>query len=514
MAVLKTEIAKKAQYDHQKEIRIGQFRKKLINLSASDLEGQYRACEPLYDEYRSYKFDSAYVYTVKLRDLAKKLNDPSKINATRLKLGFILLSAGMFKETFECFGSINTRFLDDTLKERYYTLYARAYADLASYNSDNIYTPGDYENSKKYLDSAIRIAKPNSYDQFTNLGEMQIRTGQTNEPSIYYQKLLDSFPLTAHQRAMAATGLSSFYVGDSKRDERICLLLIGAINDVRSSTKETLAIFRLGEELQSEGDIISAYTFIEEAMANAQYYGARLRTLKIGAALPIIAAQRLILIENEKKRFLMYILSIATIAVIIALISFIVFIQLKRLKVKEKIIEDKNVQLEKINIRLTEDTRIKEEYIGSFFSTISGYISVLEKLKRSIERKLTTKKYDEILVTINEVNIKKERENLFHSFDQIFLKIFPNFITAFNTLFKPEDQIWPKDHEVLNTDLRIFALMRLGINDNQAVADILQYSVNTIYVYKMRIKAKALVPGDHFDQKIMAVKAVDADTKS
>jgi len=213
--------------------------------------------------------------------------------------------------------------------------------------------------------------------------------------------------------------------------------------------------------------------------------------------------------ENEKNRFLIYLLSIAAVATLISLISFIVFIQLKRVKVKEKIIEEKNAQLERINIRLEEDTHIKEEYIGYFFDVISGYILKLEKLKRGIERRVITKRFDEILASVNEINIKKEREGLFYTFDHVFLKIFPNFISTFNSLFKKEDQIWPKDHEALTTDLRIFALMRLGINDNETIANILQYSVNTIYVYKMRIKARALVNGEQFDQKIMAIKAVE-----
>ena len=183
-------------------------------------------------------------------------------------------------------------------------------------------------------------------------------------------------------------------------------------------------------------------------------------------------------------------------------------------KDKERIIEEKNVLLEKINNKLEEDTHIKEEYIGYFFNVISGYILKLEKLKRSVERKISIKKYEDVLLSVNEINIKKERETLFYTFDHVFLKIFPNFIGTFNSMFKKEDQIWPKDHEVLNTDLRIFALMRLGINDNETIANILEYSVNTIYVYKMRIKAKALVPGDQFDHKIMEIKAVDGLSKS
>jgi hypothetical protein len=145
---------------------------------------------------------------------------------------------------------------------------------------------------------------------------------------------------------------------------------------------------------------------------------------------------------------------------------------------------------------------------------ISGYILKLEKLKRNIDRKLLSRKYDDIQLAVNEINIKKERELLFYTFDHIFLKIFPNFITVFNSLFKQEDQIWPRDHEVLNTDLRIFALIRMGISDNETIANILEYSVNTIYVYRMRIKAKSILPGDQFDQKIMAIKAVEVLSKT
>jgi hypothetical protein len=225
--------------------------------------------------------------------------------------------------------------------------------------------------------------------------------------------------------------------------------------------------------------------------------------------LPIVAAKINIDTENEKSRLLIYLLSIVGVSLVIILISFIVFIQLKRLKVKEAIIEENNIQLGKINNKLSEDAHIKEEYIGYFFNLISGYILKLEKVKRNVERKIATKKYDDLLLSINEINIKKERDALFYTFDHIFLKIFPNFITAFNALLKKEDQVWPKDNEVLNADLRIFALVRLGINDNETIASILEYSVNTVYVYKMRIKAKALIPGDQFDQKIMAIKAIE-----
>jgi hypothetical protein len=139
---------------------------------------------------------------------------------------------------------------------------------------------------------------------------------------------------------------------------------------------------------------------------------------------------------------------------------------------------------------------------------ISGYILQLEKIKRTIDMKLTIKKYDDIQIIIDKINIKKDRDNLFYTFDHVFIKIFPHFIQDFNALFNKEDQIWPDENEVLTTDLRIFALIRMGISDTETIAKILEYSEKTIYVYKMRIKAKAINPAE-FDHSLMAIKAVD-----
>ncbi len=514
LAVLKTELSRRKIYDDQKEHRIKKLKSALSHTSINALDDQYKIYKELYEEYKVYQFDSAYVYTSKLELISRKLNDKPKFYDSKTKLAFILLSAGMFKESFDCLNEINTRFISDSTKIDYYSFKSRAYSDLADYNNNKNFTPGDNALSIKYIDSALKLCKSGSYEQYRLLGDRQNISGDIARPSSYLVQLLLYYPLTYHERAMVSTELSNFYNSPGQLDERIYLLEVGAISDIRSSTKETLASFKLGEQLYKAGDINDAYIFIQHAFDDAQYYGARLRKIKIAAMLPVVEAAKSIITENEKHRLLIYLLSIVGVSVLIALISFIVFIQLKRLKVKEAIIEEKNIQLGKINDKLSEDAHIKEEYIGYFFNLISGYILKLEKLKRNVERKIATKKYDDLLLSINEINIKKERDSLFYTFDHIFLKIFPNFIDSFNSLLKKEDQIWPKDNEVLNTDLRIFALMRLGISDNETIANILEYSVNTIYVYKMRIKAKALVPGDQFDHKIMAIKAVDLLSKS
>lgn len=513
LTLLKTELSRKKIYDDRKEQRIARLKVQLEAVPHTNYDQEYDLCSKLYEEYKVYQFDSAYVYTQKLIGISKLTHNLSRLNESEMKVGFLLLSAGMFTETFECLDRINTHLLSEDSRREYYYIKSRAYSDLGEYNSDRTYAPYDQIEAVKYIDSAIALSKPNTVDQLYYLGNRQVISHQLQQPSPYYIELLKHYKLTEHQRAMITTGLSFFYNAAGQEDQRISLMAEGAINDIRSSTKETLAAFKLGQQLFLDGNTRDAYMFMQQAINDAEFYGARLRKVQIGAVLPIIAKQEILVTESEKNKFLFYLVSIAAVAILVSLVSFIVFIQLKRVKVKEKIIEEKNIQLEKINEKLIEDTHIKEEYIGYFFNVISGYILKLEKLKRNVERKLATKKYDDLLVSMNEINIKKERETLFYTFDHVFLKIFPNFISTFNSLLKKEDQIWPKDHEVLNTDLRIFALMRLGINDNETIANILEYSVNTIYVYKMRIKAKALVPSEQFDQKIMSIKAIDPVNK-
>ncbi|MGN8072552.1 DUF6377 domain-containing protein [Mucilaginibacter sp. SG564] len=514
LAVLKMELTRKKNYDDKKEADIQNLRTALAATPLTDPNTRYRLCNKIYEEFKVYQFDSAFVYIHKMQDISDVLKDAPKQNDCKMKLGFILLSAGMFKEAFDCFNGINVKLLNNDGKIEYYSLKARAHSDLADYDDNAFYSQYNNSLSLKYLDSTIAACTPNSYEWLRHHGDKQVRLGDTKKPSVYYSRLFYHMPLTTHQKAMIATALSNFYRDPSQIEERTNLLIIGVINDIRSSTKETVASFELGSLLYRTGNIIDGYTFVDQAMNDAEYYGARLRKIKIGAVLPVVAAQKLVLMEKEKNKFLVYLLSITAVSLLVLMVAFIIFNQLKRLKAKEKIIEEKNQQLESINDKLVEDTHIKEEYIGYFFNVISGYILKLEKLKRNIDRKLLARKYDDIQLAVNEINIKKERELLFYTFDHIFLKIFPNFITVFNSLFKQEDQIWPRDHEVLNTDLRIFALIRMGITDNETIATILEYSVNTIYVYKMRIKAKSILPGDQFDQKIMAIKAVDVLNKA
>ncbi|MVN21404.1 DUF6377 domain-containing protein [Mucilaginibacter arboris] len=508
---LKLEFSKKKVYDSRKEATIQKLRQELKSPKLAGPENQFNLCVQLYNQYKSYQYDSAYVYAGKLQSLSGLLHDRNKESYSKVKLGFILLSAGMFRETFEVLNAVNARTLSDSTRVEFYALLSRANYDIAAFDRDRHYTPYYNQLASKYLDSAIAISTPGSYECNYYESYRQFKKGNYKAAEAGFVNLLNQHRLTQHQIAIVASTLSNVYFATDQQQQGINMLVKAVINDIQTSTKETIALFWLSEKLYQNGDVKNAYQYIQQAMDDAQFYGARQRQVQISSVLSIIAAQDLSLTEKEKMRFLVYLLSTTFLTLLIILVSVKLFKQLKDLRIKEKIIADKNAELEIINHKLVEDTHIKEEYIGYFFDLISGYILKLEKLKRTVDMKLSVKKYDDIPAIINTIQIKKEREMLFHTFDQVFLKIFPNFITSFNALFKKEDQIWPKEHEVLTTDLRIFALIRLGISDNETIAKILEYSEKTIYVYKMRMKAKSLVHGEQFEQRIMAIKAVDAD---
>ncbi|MES2276695.1 MAG: DUF6377 domain-containing protein [Bacteroidota bacterium] len=508
---LKLEFNKKNSYDNGKEIRIQHLKSTLIHIPSANLKSQFDICNKLYDEYKSYQYDSAYVYANKLQDLSRALHDKPKEDFSKIKVGFILLSSGMFKETFDSMHGIDVRDLTDSVKMEYYSIITRAYYDLANYDNDRHYAPRYKEQANKYIDSAIALSTPGSYDNVYLTGYKKFRNGSFDSAAVIFNRLLDPRKLTEHQYAIVSSTLSNVYLNTPQKDKCIELLIKATISDIRSSTKETLALFWLAEILYKKGDIKNAYVALEHALADAEFYGARQRKIQIGSLLPIVASEKLTYIEREERRFIIFLSMITVLAALIIVVTILLFKQNKKLKVKEKIIDDKNVQLEKVNVKLLEGTKIKEDYIGYFFNVISGYILQLERIKRSVDTKLSIKKYDDIQLMANNINIKKERDTLFYTFDHVFIKIFPNFIEEFNALFNKEDQIWPKEHEVLTTDLRIFALMRMGITDTETIAKILEYSEKTIYVYKMRIKAKALIHGDEFEHRIMAIKAVNLD---
>ncbi|MDF2192944.1 DUF6377 domain-containing protein [Paraflavitalea sp. CAU 1676] len=508
LTALNNAIETSAGYDQAKVQGIQQLKQLTDRLPAVDLTARFSMYQQLYEEYKIFNYDSAYNYARKLQQTAAALQDPVRNDLARMKMGFILLSSGMFKEAYDSLQNIRLPLFPDSLKAEYHCLMARYYYDLADYDNDQYHTPGYNARGTQYLDSALQYFPAQSFNYNYYSGLKNIRNGRREDAAIYFQKLMSDTALTHHELALTASTLSDNYIQSGQTDTAIRLLIQAAIADIKSSTKETAAIFNLASLLFKQGDLQSASTYIEKALNDAFSYGARQRKIQVSAILPLIEAEKVNRVESEKRTLITYAAIVTLLVIALVVLIIIIFRQLRKLKVAQQIITEANIKQQEINNKLLEANKFKDEYIGYFFNGNSEFYAKMEKFKKNLEVKVADRKLEEIRLLANTINIKKEKEELLGNFDRIFLKLFPHFIEEFNTLFAPENQIQLKENELLNTDLRIFALIRMGLHDSEKIARILEYSVNTINTYKTKIKNKSIVPNDEFEHRIMDIKSI------
>ncbi len=517
-------IANANKFDRTIEKVIDSLQKKIALVPKDNLFDQYDLSNQLYTHYKVFKYDSAYEYACRCQKIAYQLRDPERIAYSSIILNFTLLASGLFKETADSLKVINVTGLNDNIKAEYYALQARYYYDLADYAKDNYYTPAYNKLGGTYLDTALTYYTPGSFSYKYYTGLKDIRFGNMPKAQATFRMLISNGGLSDHEIALTASTLSDLYIQKGSIDSAISLLIDAAIADVKSSTKETSAMYNLAQLLYKKGDIKNASKFIEYAIKDAAFYGARQRKVQLIAILPLIEAEKISQVESQKKILIGYSVIMTLLLVAVIFLAYTVYRQVVKLKHAQKFISEANQkeheinqrlaetndQLSEANHKLSEANKIKEEYIGYFFNANSEFFNRIERFKRSVEQKLQDRKIDEIKFLVNHINLRKEKEDLLKNFDKAFLKLFPHFVEEFNQLFKPEDRIQLKDGEILNTDLRIFALKRMGIHDIAKIAQILEYSINTINTYKTKIKNKSIVLNEEFEHRIMQIESMNS----
>lgn len=322
-----------------------------------------------------------------------------------------------------------------------------------------------------------------------------------------YQKLLLYYNLTEHEYAIVTSSLSFMYMLDNDQPKHKEFLIKAAIADIRGCVFETVALRNLAEIIYKENDFDRAYRYIKIANDDAYAYGAKFRQVQVAYLLPMIEAANMNEQESKKRNLIIITLFATLVSVLIFILYFIVYRNNVKLKLAKASLVESHASLQELNNTLLDANKIKEEYIGHFFKTISEYIDKLDKLKSSIDRKITQKRTDQIQDIIKQINLKAEREDLYGSFDRIFLKLFPDFIAKFNTFISEDGKYVIEENAPLPPELRIFALIRLGITDNEKIAQFLGYSINTIYTYKTRLKNKTIIPNEKLEARVMEIKA-------
>lgn len=471
-------------------------------------DAKFRIFSALLSAYESFIYDSAFYYASKMQEVAYGQDDQDMIAYSRLKMSFVLISSGMFHEAIDTLKSIDPAKFSMKQKVEYYGYFVRAYFDMADYANDPYFRPVYLDSASRYVNRIIRIADDSYYQKwmFKALAEMRIQN--SDSAGYYYEKVLREFDLSTHMQAIVYSGLGQYYRQRGDTAKAIEYFTRSAIADIKSSTTETTALRDLATLLYERNQVLVAYKYIRLATEDAQFYGARQRSFQISTILPIIEGEKLKITEEQKDLLENYVVALTILSAVILFFVAVILWQLIKLRKARKTILNKNAELTGLNEKLVEANKIKEEYIGYYFNISTNYIDQLEFLKDNLQRNLANKRTDNVKSTVDKLNIKAEREQLFYNFDKIFLKLFPGFVEHFNSLFEEKDQIKLEKEDALNTDMRIFALIRMGITDNEKIAKILNFSINTIYSYKNRIKKRSVVPNEEFDSRIMESKSI------
>jgi tetratricopeptide (TPR) repeat protein len=502
-------LSKKEKFHEVKKEKIKNLTTALNHkLNSNELIAAFDICISLLDENESFSYDSAFKYVNKLNSIALKLNDPERISLSKIKMGFTLLSSGMFKESLDTLKSLNSLSMNESLRKEFYNVIARTYYDLADYDNDEYFSEYYRKIGNQYLDSSISVMEQNTSEYWAAIGLRRMKAEDFEGSADAFNFLISKFNVDDHTYAIATSSLGYLYSLLKRDNEAIDMLIKASIADIKSSTKETVALRNLAVHLYNKGDINRAYKYIKIALADATEYNARHRKVEVGSVLPIIEGEQLSIVERQKKQLLNYSFVLSMLSILVISFFVLILFMYRKLNKVKQIIQETNNDLTEMNNRLIESNKIKEEYIGYFFNINSEYIEKIEAFQKTIHRKIVSRQFEDLDNIIRNADLRKERENLFVNFDKIFLKIFPNFVIEFNKMFKEEDKVLPGKDELLNTDLRIFALIRLGITDNEKIAKFLNYSVNTIYTYKTKIKNKTIIDRESFDQKIMDIKAL------
>ena len=526
LRVLDQTLARQNTYDQQRLARIATLAAACRAPQATEA-ARYEVALHIYDEYQVFKYDSAFAYSLRLAALARRMHSPARLQAARIRLAFTLRSAGLFKEAFDTLNVINPRHLANPDKADFYEMYNIVCMELAEYEPNAYYTPLYLSKAYAYADTAARYSRPGSYAQLSRLLFKARQHHNLPAGQAAYTRLRQ-LPLTAHQLATTSCNLGKLYEHAGRPEAAFGLMAIAAINDLKSATKEGIALYLVAKYCYEHGDLERAHRYIGEARKAAAFFNTRQRLMQMAPLSALIDGQKIAFAESQRQQAKLYTLAVSLLAVLVLGFACISYVQLQRLRRagtlltasnqelhdknhKLQLLNDKqqrlNQKLQELNLGLNEANHIKEEYIGYYFNNTARYIDKLEGLKKKLSTMLATKQLATAQRLVEEIDIKSERTDLFKGFDTVFVQLFPNFVTEFNALFTEADRIHLAEAQLLNTELRIFALIRLGITDSEQISRILGYSIHTVYAYKTRVKNRSFLPNEAFEARVLAIQA-------
>ena len=520
--VLDKTIKEADTYVQIKENKLHELKKEARKTPPVSVE-RYHLNNDIYLEYKAYSSDSALHYLNENMLLARQLNDKERDLKIQLELSYLLSSIGMYMEAADILNSIDRQTLPSSLLGYYYTCYEHVYFEAgAAQPRYKMFASRYAKLSHAYRDSMQVTLDPSSAT-YLWLRETQLReAGKYDEALEFSDRRLAEASFGTPQYALVAYQRFRLFESMGKKDEHLYYLVLSAISDVRSAIKEQSSLMVLAQELNRKGDLKRAYDYINFSWEISQFYKTRLRSWMNITPLSMINGNYQDIIKQQNRELLIYIACVALLALLLVIALIYIYRQMKALSIAKKglqevnerlfslneELEEVNRHLRSTNLELSESNLIKEAYIARFFKLCSVYVDRLQAYRKLVNKKLQRGQVAELLKMTHLSNdiVTVEVQELYANFDSAFLHLFPNFVESLNALLLPDEQIVLKPDELLNTELRIFALIRLGIKDSSQIAELLHYSVNTIYNYRSRVKTKARVSRDDFEDLVAKIR--------
>lgn len=493
-------INKKETFQVQKEKAIDALKMQLAHSVAP--ADKYRLYGSLFDAYLHYQADSALYYINRRQQLLPQLTRPELADEIIIDRATVLGVMGMYIEAMKELESINSEKLDKQTLLSYYQTYRACYGWLADYTTNK-------EEKKKYLtktdlyrDSIIGIMPP-EINRTIVLAEKCIVTGKADTALVMLSDALKD-AVDERQKVYIYYTLSEAYGMKGDMEKEVYYLILTAIADLESSVREYASLQKLAHLMYELGDVDRTYKYLSCSMEDAVACNARLRFIEVTEFFPIIDKAYKLKEEKERVVSQAMLVSVSLLSFFLLIAVFYLYRWMKKLSAMRRDLSLANKQMQAVNKELEQTGKIKEVYIARYLDRCVNYLDKLETYRRSLAKLAMASRIEDLFKAIkSEQFIRDERNEFYNEFDKSFLKLFPNFITAFNELLVEEGRIYPKSDELLTTELRIFALIRLGVIDSNKIAHFLGYSLATIYNYRSRMRNKAAGDKDRFEQDVM-----------
>ena len=502
-------LSHKQEYE-QKKIEV---LRNLRNLAATTIDDEIRYLTEakIYHEYSNYRYDSAAYYAQRCLATAEKMRSPQNIAEAKCFIAFTQVAAGISLEAVNTLRTVNTKDLSHNALCDYYSTYFKLWLNETNRVTNTEFQAIYYKRANQYLDSLCSIVKPSAPEYWDFIGSRFARDKRHAEAIETFKKCLDNTELSDHYKAMVHAEIAWEYNSLGDEDSAIYHFAESAIHDNESSTREITARYLLAQRIDKRCEHDRAIRYIHLSLDDINFYNASQRKLEIGNILPEMEKKRYNIIAKQKNIFLIG----ATLALLIA---FVVTLTLTKFRRKNRQLAEAEARLttalaeqEQLNRQLTEANKIKTEYIGQSFYANAEFITKFEKLFKSVERHIATHQINKIHDLVSPDKLEVERNNMYASFDATFLGLFPNFIQQYNSLFDEKD-IRPtrtnddgKPEPILTSEMRIFALIRMGITDSERIGKFLDYSVHTVNTYKTRVKNRSIVKNEEFESRIFEI---------